>query len=764
MGKHQKSSSSADDMVKREPELQAVLLADSFTRTFRPLSLDKSKVLCPLNNVIMIDYALEFLAGQSVRQVIVVCTSNDVEEHLKRREGGGELDVVCLMDVSLTNAGDALREVDKKNLVQSNPFILMSGDVVTNANLSHVLQEFKVRHKQDNSSIMTCVFQKVGPTTHLRPPTSDLIVGIDPSRENRILVYDDHPLSSKTSIPCSFFASHSQVQLHHDLVDVGIYICSPQVLARFSDEFDYRDVRREFITNTVAEEEEGLQHKLHAHILPAQEYAGRLFDYGSYHQVSKDLLKRWCYPVVPDNLPNGYEQTARYALQRQYLYKEQREPTKVGPSSAIVGPGMMGSNSHIGRDSSITGCVIGNDVWIDDNVTLRDCHLWEGVRVEQGATVVESILADGVTVKQGVTVSRGCIVGEGCVIGTNVVLPEFTRITKSVDTDGDDDDDVFGAFGDDSSQDSSTDGDDTSEEEDLHQNTNDTSDKNVVGADGVGRVWKPTVEDDEDEEDEMGDQMDLMKAHSIGYDTSAWFHARRAQHLPDDVDDLSDDDDESLLDANFSSEFDQAVTFSTGAPSTMDLSASIIGRQRGVNVVKELKDICMEHNGAIENLAIELNSFKFSQNATYSDCTTAAMLAVLEKMKIQEGMSAGKLVAALKSELEEWAPLFRKMSIGIDEETSIVTALESAATGEGPMAVVLSQEPTFRILLQTLHNEEVVSEEAILSWAAERREEGEDTSRGKLFHQQPTQDFLEWLEQESEDEEDSSEEEEEDSD
>ena len=89
MGKHQKSSNSAaDDVVKREPELQAVLLADSFTRTFRPLSLEKSKVLFPLNNVIMIDYALEFLASQSVRQVIVVCTSNDVEEHLKRRAGG----------------------------------------------------------------------------------------------------------------------------------------------------------------------------------------------------------------------------------------------------------------------------------------------------------------------------------------------------------------------------------------------------------------------------------------------------------------------------------------------------------------------------------------------------------------------------------------------------------------------------------------------------------------------------------------------------
>ena len=164
----------------------------------------------------------------------------------------------------------------------------------------------------------------------------------------------------------------------------------------------------------------------------------------------------------------------------------------------------------------------------------------------------------------------------------------------------------------------------------------------------------------------------------------------------------------------------------------------------------------MEHEGAIEILAIELNSYKFSQNATYSDCTTAAMLAVLDKMKIVEGMSNGKLVAALKMQLEEWATLLKKMSVGVEEEKSIISALEVAAIGEGAVSNVLSKEPAFRFLLQTLHDEEVVSEEAILSWAAERKEEGEDTPRGKLFRQQPTQDFLEWLEEESEEEDEDS--------
>jgi translation initiation factor eIF-2B subunit epsilon len=77
------------------------------------------------------------------------------------------------------------------------------------------------------------------------------------------------------------------------------------------------------------------------------------------------------------------------------------------------------------------------------------------------------------------------------------------------------------------------------------------------------------------------------------------------------------------------------------------------------------------------------------------------------------------------------------------------------AIGVGKSALALGTEPAFRFVLQTLHDQEIVNEEAIFDWAAERKEEGTDTPRGKLFFQKPTQDFLEWLEEESDDESES---------
>lgn len=64
-----KAKGKGSDDVKREHPLQAVVLADSFTQTFRPITLEKPKVLLPLANIPMLDYTIEFLASSGVEEV-----------------------------------------------------------------------------------------------------------------------------------------------------------------------------------------------------------------------------------------------------------------------------------------------------------------------------------------------------------------------------------------------------------------------------------------------------------------------------------------------------------------------------------------------------------------------------------------------------------------------------------------------------------------------------------------------------------------------
>ena len=116
------------------------------------------------------------------------------------------------------------------------------------------------------------------------------------------------------------------------------------------------------------------------------------------------------------------------------------------------------------------------------------------------------------------------------------------------------------------------------------------------------------------------------------------------------------------------------------------------------------------------------------------------------------GLTPGTLVGSLKKMMEYWGALFKSICIGPDEEKAIIHSLELMALGQvggSKFVSVLGTEPAFRFVLQTLHDQEIVNEDAIFDWALERREESKDCPIGRLFWQKPNQDFLEWLGEDS---------------
>jgi translation initiation factor eIF-2B subunit epsilon len=805
-----------DNENKHNQKLQAVLLADSFLTTFHPITIDKStpKVLCPLNNVTMIDYAIEYLSGTGVEElyIFVVHGGDAIENYIHERQtlltsSRSSMQIYIVRDSSVCDAGGALRELYNKNLIKSDPFILMSGDVVTNADIGPVMKEHKERHKRDSSAIMTVLLKRVGGwhvdnvnenendigsskqkcyVSPLQPLNEDLTIALahpnttttasvtnsnnNPNTHSRIFLYDTNPNSTTTNLPTSFFTSTPSITLYNNLLDCGIYICSPDVLAKFSDEWDYLHIQT-FISNSVAEEEEGLQTKIYANILSSSEYASKIHDYRTYHTTSSDLLKRWCYPIVPDNLPCGYEQKVRYSIERhnhhQIMYIEQKGKTKLGRNVTIQGPGMVGSHTKIKNDCHIQETVIGNGCYIGQNVILNRCHLWDGVIVEDGANVTDSILSHGCIVKKNAVVKKGCVIGKNCIIGENIVLPDNTRITTHIGS-GSRNGNGFGGQTnyDDSFDDDFDDSDDdaNNQNEDFG-NSYESTDHTVVGQDGIGRVWTPKSntndgddyydeEEDENEHEDFWNAHEQMKAQSIGYDPTMLLQKRMKKQIQDDV--LFDVEHGFNEDEDMSSGYNNTNSNNAAMSSSNNFNEDgllIIGRQADVDVVKELKLICLDYDftSPIENLRIELNSFKFSQNATFSDCVSGAMMAIVERLKLTDDISAAKLVSSFKSELQKWSELLEKLCFGLEEEVSVIKTMEKLATSGGTIGNILSREPSFRFMLQTLHGEEIISDEAVLSWANMRREESKDTLVGKLFNQKHTQEFLEWIEEESSD-------------
>jgi translation initiation factor eIF-2B subunit epsilon len=819
------------DRKRHEQPLQAVLLAEDWQPqstwlygsgaedqpliavaaslqkvTFHPLVLDRPKILCPLLNQPMIDYTIHYLCNQGVQELYVLCVTQDVEDYILQvalEERFVSMKFVVVRDTTITNDGDALREMDKRNVIQSEPFILLYGSCITNLDLSDSIQQHKSRRAADSSAIVTMLLKQVGSTntTHyskLRASFDDLVIGLEASASNtnfttkRVLLYDNNFQNRSVKFPCSFMNSHcTEVQIYTDLYDIGIDLCSPDMLARFSDEFDYRHIRNEFVANSVAEEEEGLQNKIYAYVTSTSSYAARVHDFRTYHTVARDVLRRYVYPTVPDNMAirssqKEKEKTYRYSMQNQYMYLESATSSvRIGRTSTVRGPGLIGSHCTIGEHSTIRASVLCNQCSVSDHCTIVDSHIWDNVSIESNVSIRQSIVASHVVIKSGAVIPRGCIIGAGCVIGRNVRLDEFTRLTCRKDMlDEDFNDDVWNVDSNDGPIETSDNNEFVIEADEVHaleeSKSGDgiVSDAHIVGVDGKGRLWEPLRPDDDDDELEGPEKNAFMKlvkevlmTQCIGYDMKDFYMSRmKSQQEDDDTLSEDDDNDRSMLDDSEYDNADNILLLNDNGDRTIN---TIVGRQDGVDVVKELKTICLEYEGGnIENLAIELNSYKFSQNASYADCTMAAMMAIIDKMNISASTSDGKLVSEFKSLLEQWKPLLHKMSLGIDEEKAIVNGIERSATEDASnggtkapkileRCAKLSSGMSFRLLLQTLHDQDVVGEDAILSWAADRKQDAEQGGsdaqlqrRLNLFQLPPVREFLEWLDEDDDDDED----------
>ena len=269
-----------DDSAKHK--LQAVLLADTFNEHFRPLSFDEPKVLCPLVNVPVIDYSLELLASNGVEEVFVFCVSHakKVSDYLAASQWGQQMEIQVLSSTNCMSEGDALREIDHMGVVHSDPFVLIHGDVVSNMDLRSVIEDHKVAKKADQNKIMTMCMAKAHSSGSLRPVLDDLVVGLD-EETHQVVLFNNEPTRGSVSVASELFKEHGRIAFHSDMLDCRVDVCSPEVLVQISDNFDYQDLRQDFVANEVANFELGP--RIMAHVIGPREYCTRVDDFRLYH-------------------------------------------------------------------------------------------------------------------------------------------------------------------------------------------------------------------------------------------------------------------------------------------------------------------------------------------------------------------------------------------------------------------------------------------------------------------------------------------------
>lgn len=164
-----------------------------------------------------------------------------IEAYIQNLKLSSNLSVVCIPSANCLSSGDALREIDAMGVIRSDPFILISGDVISNMDLKKAITFHTEKRKTDFSAVMTVVLKPIQRRSGLKPIYDDLIVALD-KQSSQLILFDDNITKDKVNLPIELLRDHSDLVVRSDLLDCHIDICSPEVLLQFSDNFDYQVV------------------------------------------------------------------------------------------------------------------------------------------------------------------------------------------------------------------------------------------------------------------------------------------------------------------------------------------------------------------------------------------------------------------------------------------------------------------------------------------------------------------------------------------
>ena len=766
----------------------------------------------------MLEYVLEFLSSNGVEEVFVFCCAHAeqivgyIENSQWARDSNSNFVVHTIVSTNCISAGEALRLIDHRHVVRAD-FVLIHGDVVANMDLKKVLDVHNSRRKKEKLAIMTMCLKPVGGRLREeRLGEHNLVVVTDPSI-NRVLHYEAHqppnevdgvskrnkPQLPPLSLDASLFSDHATIKIRTDLLDCHVDICAPEVLYLFTDNFDYQNLRRDFVVGTLNERELG--NNIYSHILGPSEYAVRVDSLRTYDAVSKDVIQRWNYPMCPDTnaLPRGEKST--YSHEWPNVYKEQNVDVH---ETATIGSGVViGEGCVIGAGSVIGSSTLGRGTVIGANCVVKGSYLQSNVTVHDSGKITSSFLCEGVVVHQSAVVGKGAVLSYDVVVGNGHVIADYSRISLATQPDHDDDEydsdedglevgslpsdgrrvslgggssatmgrQNFGGRagkGGSDSDESETNAITTTRSAFLLSDREqqalakakkgfksvDEAGRHVwapedVGVSGAGNLWTP-----------HRNESQTMWRFSIAQPTPG-----RSQSAYINEDALDSDDD---------------IAHRRGGGNNSDGSRSDDDSDDGVDEketvfrreVAETFLRCVKHGYEEANAVVELQGLKMAENRTFADIARYVLMTVLglalpapkdvtkENVKLYPNVapsSTAEILKLVRQKVTRWAPLLARFLKSEDDQVEMLLTLEDYCSEEEVFRGMGGEKltPAFAKILHMLYDLDVLSETSVLAWSAEK-EHADEEDKKFLKLAKP---FVEWLkEADEESDEESSEE------
>jgi mannose-1-phosphate guanylyltransferase/phosphomannomutase len=363
--------------------VKAVIMAGGEGTRLRPLTSNQPKPMIPLANRPMMEHIVGLLREHGFTDIVVTVAflANTIRTYFGDGSEFGVRMAYATEETPLGTAGSVRNAMDELD----EPFLVISGDVLTDIDLSEV-----VRFHEEKGALATIALESM---------ENPLEFGIVITREDGSIE--------------RFLEKPTWGQVFSDTINTGIYVLDPEV-------FDFIPAGRPV--------------DFSGEVFPAILDAGRpIFGYvteGYWEDVGTlDAYLKAHHDVLDGRvdldiagfrisdgvwLGEGAEVDPRARVDGPAIIGDN---SRVEAGAHLAAYTVLGSNVRVGRDAYLERCVVHDNSYLGDSVRLRGCLVGRSADLRRGARCEE-----------GVVLGDECFVGEHAVISANVKVYPFKTV------------------------------------------------------------------------------------------------------------------------------------------------------------------------------------------------------------------------------------------------------------------------------------------------------------------------------------------------
>ena len=366
--------------MSEEKKMKAVIMAGGFGTRLRPITCNIPKPMVPLANLPMMEHIVNLLKQHEFKKICSILYFQP-EVITKYFGEGADFDIEMEYQMATADFGTAGSVKNTEEKLKDEPFIIISGDVLTDFDLSEA-----IKYHREKKAMATMVLTRV---------TNPLEYGVVITGEDGKII--------------RFLEKPSWGEVFSDTINTGIYILEPEIFKYIpaKTEFDFSKNLFPLMLK------EGLP--LYGYI--AEGYWKDIGNLDEYMMATQNVLNGEVNLTIPGKRLNIIGRDV-------WVGKNCNISAKVKFKGGVI----IGHNCIIEDGVELENCVLGDGCIIRKDAHIKGATLWDGIHVGANTELGEAVISTNTHIEANCVIENGAIISEECRIGKGATIRENVKI------------------------------------------------------------------------------------------------------------------------------------------------------------------------------------------------------------------------------------------------------------------------------------------------------------------------------------------------